>query len=235
MPIGLSCAAGLHQALAPLSGVAVIATFSVTEPVTMIPSICPQWMIRNSDPTASPPAGMCVGMLGATGRKPSSLGAHVVPVVEGKRREFEPGPWSARPPEPVAGLGLAWGISSELAHSVTGGAQHGAAIQGSASRASRSSRGGGRATRSHPARSGLRWSGRRCLRATQRLQVAAHGLDAAPIAQCHDLADERDGVADAGRPSRDHTQRAAPSAWHVDVRQAGSRVVRLWTTLPMPA
>jgi hypothetical protein len=64
---------GLHQALALLSGVAVIATFSVTEPVTTIPPICPLWMIWNSVPTSAPAAIVVVDVLVATGRTTISL------------------------------------------------------------------------------------------------------------------------------------------------------------------
>ncbi len=46
-PYRLACSAlaGLHQALAPLAGVPVVGTFSVTEPVTMIDCVCPMWMM----------------------------------------------------------------------------------------------------------------------------------------------------------------------------------------------
>ena len=66
----------------------MVATFSVTEPVTMIPTVCPLWMIWNSVPAASPPAGMRVGEL-AQPDADHLVVAHVVPLVEGKRRELD--------------------------------------------------------------------------------------------------------------------------------------------------
>jgi len=78
-------------ALALLSGVAVVATFSVTEPVTLIQLICPLWMIRGrAFPTAST---ACERACRSAGRNRTQtglvVGAHVVPLVEGKRRELD--------------------------------------------------------------------------------------------------------------------------------------------------
>jgi hypothetical protein len=50
----------------------VVATFSVTEPVTMIPPVRPLWMIRGGVPTSAPAASVVVRVLVATGPRASS-------------------------------------------------------------------------------------------------------------------------------------------------------------------
>jgi hypothetical protein len=89
---------GLHHVLAFLPGVAVVDTFSVTEPVTLIHLSCPLWMIGTNVSMIAPLASVLVGVLAATRRRAvSSVGAHVVPLVEGEvtsvldRRDVCPG------------------------------------------------------------------------------------------------------------------------------------------------
>ena len=94
MPTGLFCAGGPAHVLAFLPGVAVVDTFSVTEPVTLIHLSCPLWMLGTNVSMIAPLASV----LAATRRRAvSSVGAHVVPLVEGEvtsvldRRDVCPG------------------------------------------------------------------------------------------------------------------------------------------------
>ena len=77
--------AGLHRRLVPLSGVHAVDTFSVTEPVTLI-----HWYVQ---------CGSCPGRRSLLPHRASAcwsqpnaddlVGPHVVPLVEGKRRELD--------------------------------------------------------------------------------------------------------------------------------------------------